>query len=142
MGIFPMAELPTGDQSKGTGNGREWIKAPLWLQKSSGPWTADLGGGYAYNPAPGQLNFGYGGLLIQHSLGAQLSLGGEIFLQGASAAPTQTAGSRETSTWNVGGSYNFTPDFSLLFSAGHSFQGDGNAVMYIALYRTWGPDSP
>jgi hypothetical protein len=146
IATFPLLELPTGDQSKGLGNGRAWGKLPIWMEKDSGPWTAYGGGGYAYNPAPRQRNYFFGGLLIQRTLSASLSLGGEVFLQGAQvqsvAVGTEPPGTRSAALWNAGGTYNFTPDFSLLFSAGHSFQGDGNSVMYLALYRTWGPGSP
>lgn len=157
IGTFPQVELPTGDQSRGLGNGRTWVKVPIWLQKSFGPWTTYGGGGYAYNPAPGQHNYGYGGLLIQRTLSPRLTLGGEVSFQGAqadtpesgatgsagtSSSGLQVAGARASALWNFGGSYNFTPDFSLLFTAGHSFQGDGNAIMYLGLYRTWGPGSP
>ena len=163
IGTFPQLELPTGSQSKGLGNGRLWVKVPLWLQKDFGPWTTYGGGGYACNPAPGQRNYGYGGLLVQRTLSPRLTLGGEVFFQGAQVVspPSETAagpgsassgtasssgisvaGARESALWNFGGSYNFTPDFSLLFTAGHSFQGDGNAVAYLGLYRTWGPGAP
>jgi hypothetical protein len=54
----------------------------------------------------------------------------------------QVVGTRSTALWNFGGSFNFTPDFSLLFTGGHSFKGDGNAVLYVGLYRTFGPGSP
>jgi hypothetical protein len=37
IGIFPMAELPTGDADRGLGNGRTWFRLPLWAQKSFGP---------------------------------------------------------------------------------------------------------
>ncbi len=151
IGVFPLVELPTGDQSRGLGNGRTWVKVPVWLQKSFGPWTTYGGGGYAYNSAPGQQNYGYGGLLVQRTLSPRLTLGGEVFLQGASAdgpqsvnvgsagassSDIQVAGARSSALYNVGGSYNFTPDFSLLFTVGHSFQGDGNSVLYLGLYRT------
>lgn len=157
VGIFPMLELPSGDSSRGLGNGRTWIKFPLWLQKDWGSLTTYGGVGYAYNPAAGQRNYFYGGDLVQYTLSPRLTLGSEIFLQGATAdAPQditagsagtqssgiQVAGARSTAVWNLGGQYNFTPDFSLLFSAGHSFQGDGNADVYLGLYRTWGPGSP
>ncbi len=157
IGTFPQLELPTGDQSKGLGNGRTWVKLPIWLQKDFGPWTAYGGGGYAYNPAPGQRNYSYGGLLVQRTLSPRLALGGDLFFQGATAdnpqavtagsagtssSGIQAAGTRATAIWEAGGSYSFTPDFSLLFSAGHSFSGDGNAVAYLGLYRTWGPGAP
>lgn len=150
IGMFPLVELPTGDQSKGLGNGRTWIKVPIWLEKNFGPWTSYGGAGYAYNPAPGQRDYFYGGLLVQRTLSPKLTLGGEVFLQGAqvdsdprvSSAGIQVAGARSSALWNFGGSYNFTPDFSLLFTAGHSFQGDGNQVLYLGFYRTWGPGAP
>jgi hypothetical protein len=156
-GIFPLVEMPTGDSSHGLGNGRTWLKLPLWLKKNAGRWTDYGGVGYAYNPAPGQRNYFYGGNLLQYTFGPRLSLGGEIFLQGAQAdSPSETesgaaaeqssglqvAGTRSSALWNIGGQYNFTPDFSLLFSTGHSFAGDGNRVTYLALYRTWGPGAP
>ncbi len=154
VGMFPLLELPTGDQSKGLGNGRTWTKIPLWLEKNWGPWQSYGGGGYAYNPAPGQRNYFFGGLLVQRTLSPKLSLGGELFFQGAqvkNAQPTsgdefapmmEIAGARSSQIWNLGGIYNFTTDFSLLFTAGHSFHGEGNQVLYVGLYRTWGPGSP
>ena len=33
IGTFPLLELPTGDESRGLGNGRTWVKVPIWLQK-------------------------------------------------------------------------------------------------------------
>jgi hypothetical protein len=157
IGTFPQIELPTGDSSQGLGNGRTWVKLPVWLQKDWGAFTAYGGAGYAYNSAPGQRNYFFGGLLAQYTLSPRLTLGGDIFLQGASANAPEAisagslgtsasgipvAGTRSSEIWEVGGQYNFTPDFSLLFSTGHSFQGDGNRVVYLGLYRTFGPGSP
>jgi len=142
IGTFPQVELPTGDASKSLGNGRAWFKVPIWLQKDFGPWTTYGGGGYAINSASGQRSYGFGGLLIQRSLSPRLTLGGEAFFQGAQVSSPGMAGARSSSLWNFGGSYNFTPDFSLLFTAGHSFQGDGNSLLYLGLYRTWGPGAP
>jgi hypothetical protein len=157
IGVFPLVELPSGDAAKGLGNGRTYVKAPVWLEKNWGPWTSYGGGGYDYNSAPGQRNYFYGGLLVQRTLSPRLTLGGELFLQGAqvkteqsanagaanaSSSGIQVAGARSSAIWNFGGSYNFTPDFSLLFTAGHSFSGDGNRVLYLGLYRTWGPGAP
>lgn len=147
IGIFPLIEIPTGDQAKGLGNGRAYFKAPIWLQKTYGAWTAYGGGGRAFNSAPGQRDYWYGGLLIQRTLSPHLTLGAELFAQGAqveftSPAATATSGERPSTLWNFGGSYNFTPDFSLLFSEGHSLRGEGHSMLYISLYRTWGPGAP
>jgi hypothetical protein len=137
ISTFPLIELPTGNSNQGLGNGRTWFKLPIWLQRDSGSWTSYGGGGYAINSAPGQRSYWFGGLLVQTNLSQKLTLGSEVFLTGA-----QTSDTRETSICNIGGQYNFTPDFSLLFSYGHSIQGQGNTVYYVSLYRTWGPGAP
>jgi hypothetical protein len=134
IGIYPAIELPTGDTDRGLGSGRSWYKLPIWLQKSWGEWTVDGGGGYALNDSPGTRNYGFGGLLVQREFGEHLSLGGEVFAQEAS-----TVDERGFTLFNLGGTYNFTSDFSLLFSIGHSFTGQRNAVAYLGLYWTWGP---
>jgi hypothetical protein len=138
VGIFPMVELPTGDADRGLGNGRTWYRLPIWLQKSWGEWTTFAGGGYVINPAPDQRDYGFGGWLLQRRISRRLILGGEAFLQGATAV-----GDRSTTFINFGGYYNVTPEFSILFSAGHSVIGADHLIGYLALYWTWGlSDSP
>ena len=134
MGIYPAVELSTGETDRGLGNGRTWYKLPMWLQKSWGSWTVDGGGGYALNSSPGMRNYGFGGLLLQREFGEHLSLGGEIFAQQAN-----NEGQRGFTLFDLGGSYNFTSNFSLLFSVGHTFTGQRNALAYLGLYWTWGP---
>ena len=53
------------------GNGQTWYRLPIWLQKSfdDNKWTVDAGGGVALNQAADQRNYGFGGLLLQRSLG-------------------------------------------------------------------------
>jgi hypothetical protein len=132
IGIFPMAELPTGDAGRGLGNGRAWFKLPVWLQESWGPWTTYGGGGAALNSAPGQRDYPFGGWLLQRDFGEKLTLGGEIFAQGASAD-----GERGFAALNFGGTYNVNEHFSLLFSAGHNVAGDEHTLWYFGLYWTW-----
>ena len=134
VGIFPMAEVATGDSARGLGNGRTWYRLPLWAQKSWGPWTTYGGGGWAINSAPGQRNYGFGGWLIQRDVGEKLTLGAELFRQGA-----DTVDGRGTSLANVGGALNFTKDFSLPFSMGRSVSGPRSTVWYLGLYWTGGP---
>lgn len=132
IGIFPMAELPTGDADRGLGNGRTWFRLPLWVQKSWDPWTTYGGAGVALNSAPGQRNYPFGGWLLQRDLGKHLTLGGEIFAQGQ-----DTDHDNGFAALNFGGSYKFTDHFNLLFSAGHSIAGDQHTLWYFALYWTW-----
>ncbi len=132
VGTFPMLELPTGNAKLGLGNGRVWGKLPLWIQKSWGPWTSYGGGGCVLNRAAGMRDYPFAGWLVQRELNKRLTLGSEIFAQGA----VQTGG-RSATIINSGGFYNFTPNFSLLFTAGHTVAGESHAVAYLGLYWTW-----
>lgn len=136
IGIFPMAEIATGDAGRNLGNGQTWYRLPLWMQKSydDQKWTVDLGGGVALNHAPGQLNYGFGGVLLQRSLGPAFSLGAEIFTQGATST-----GTPPTTFYNVGGYINPSRQFSILFSVGHSVAGESHAIGYAGLYYTFPP---
>ncbi|MGD0259707.1 MAG: hypothetical protein ABSD29_07755 [Verrucomicrobiota bacterium] len=132
IGVFPFAELPTGDAGRGLGNGRTWFQLPLWLQKSWGPWTTYGGGGAVLNSAPGQRNHPYGGWLVQRDFGPHLTLGGELFAEGQDMDHDQGF-----AALNFGGSFKLNDHFSLLFSAGHSVVGDDHTLWYFAFYCTW-----
>jgi hypothetical protein len=133
VGTFPMVELPTGNAHRGLGNGQLWMRVPLWIQKSWGPWTTYGGVGYTINRAPGARSYPFAGWLLQRDLNGRLTLGGEIFTHGADAE-----GGRSATILNGGGYYNFNPGFSLLFSAGRTVQGEPHTVAYLGLYWTWG----
>ena len=135
IGIFPMAELPTGDASKGLGNGKTWWRLPVWMQKSVGEWTSYWGVGYVINDAQGQKDYTFGGLEVQRDVGTKWSLGGELFMR-----EKDTDMGRSTAILNFGGYYKFTPDFNLLFSAGKSIDGEIHTVGYIGLWWAFGGD--
>jgi hypothetical protein len=135
VGIFPLAELATGNAERGIGNGRAWYQLPVWAQKSWGPWTTYGGGGVVLNPAPGQRDHGFAGWLVQRDIGQHLTLGAELFRQGA-----ETVGGRGSTIANAGGYLKFTESFNLLFSAGRSIFGERHTVWYLGLYWTGGPD--
>ncbi len=133
IGIFPMAELATGDSKKGLGNGKTWWRLPVWIQKSWGDWTSYGGAGYVINRAAGQKSYPFGGWLLQKDLNEKLTLGGEIF-----GRAKDTEDGKSTTLLNFGGFYKFTPDFNLLFSAGHSVGGERHTVAYLGLWWAWG----
>jgi hypothetical protein len=113
IGIFPLLELHTGNAARGLGAGYTQAFLPVWLQKDFGEWTTYGGGGYWINPGSGNRNFWYTGWLLQRQVTKSLMLGGEIFHQGSSAD------GREGSVgFNLGGVYDFTEHYHLLFSAG------------------------
>jgi outer membrane putative beta-barrel porin/alpha-amylase len=135
IGLFPMAELATGNSDKGLGNGKTWWRLPIWIQKSWGEWTSYGGGGYVINHADGQKDYAFGGCLVQKDIGETWTLGGEVFARGK-----DTVDGQSTSILNLGGLYKFTPDFNLLFSAGHSVGGERHTVAYLGLWWAFGGD--
>jgi len=133
--IFPLVEVPTGNAQRGLGAGhaREFI--PVWLQKDFDPWTTYGGGGYWINPGAGNKNFWFFGWLLQRKVTDELALGAEIFHQTANAV-----GGRDSTGFNLGGIYDFTENYHLLFSAGRGLQHANTTnefSYYIALQLTF-----
>lgn len=133
IGIFPMAELPTGDSKRGLGNGKTWWRLPVWIQKSWGGWTTYGGVGYVSNPAEGQSDYSFAGWLLQKDVRVKWTLGGEIFARGKDAVDGEPA-----TILNFGGFYKFTPKFNLLFSVGQSVSGESHTIAYLGLWWTFG----
>ncbi|MDB5954007.1 MAG: hypothetical protein JWP60_615 [Ramlibacter sp.] len=128
--IYPTVFLPTGNASRGLGNGRAQLLLPLWLQKSSGAWTWDAGAGYLVNRAAGARNSWYLGLLGQRSFGDRLKLGGEVFHRTAlaqDAAPT--------TGFNLGATVKLTESRNLLLAVGRGLQ--GVAANRFSLYAAY-----
>ncbi len=67
IGMFPLVEIPTGDQDKDLGNGQAQYFLPLWLQKGFGRWTTYGGGGYWINPGSENKDYWFSGILLQYS---------------------------------------------------------------------------
>ncbi|MEJ2723356.1 MAG: transporter [Deltaproteobacteria bacterium] len=134
IGIFPLVEIPTGDQDKGLGNGKAQYFFPIWLQKDFGKWTTYGGGGYWVNPGAGNKNYWFSGILLQYSFTDFFYLGGEVFYQTA-----DTVKSEDSYGFNLGGSLPLVNDFQLLFSAGRGLTNTSSNRFsyYVALYRAF-----
>jgi hypothetical protein len=120
-GIFPAIQVPSGNARRGLGAGYYQAYLPIWLQQGFGKWTIDGGGGFWINPGPGNRDYWFGGFLLQRQVTEKLMLGVEVFHQTASMV-----GRGESSGFNVGGVYDFTPHYHLLTSVGRG--GLANAV--------------
>jgi hypothetical protein len=131
VGTFPLLELPAGSESKGLGSGHLHGLLPLWLQKSVGPWTGYGGGGYWFNPGPGNLSYWYIGWLLQRHLSELATLGAEIFY--TTADRTDGSGNLR---FNVGLILDFTQNHHLLASAGRSIAGETRLLGYLAYQLT------
>lgn len=133
--VYPMIEVPTGNprQNLGAGHFQEFF--PLWLQKDFDPWQTYGGGGYWNNPGNGNQNYWFFGWALQRKITDDLTLGGEVFHQTA-----DKIGGQDTTGFNLGGSYDFTENYHLLFSAGRGLQNaaDTNQLSYyLALQWTF-----
>lgn len=128
IAIYPLVELPTGNahQNLGAGYMQEFI--PLWAEKNFGKWTTYGGGGYWINPGTGNQNYWFTGWVLQRKITDDLTLGGEVFHQTANKI-----GGFDTTGFNVGGTYDFTDNYHLLFSAGQGLQ-NANSTNQLSYY--------
>jgi hypothetical protein len=135
VGVFPLLEVPTGNAHRALGTGDVHAFLPVWIQKSFGEWTSYGGGGYWINPGLGNRNYWFTGWLLQRKVTDKLTLGGEIFHQTASVV-----GVKDQTGFNLGGVYDFTEHYHLLFSAGRGLQNAATTNQfsyYVALQRTF-----
>jgi hypothetical protein len=134
VAVFPLVELPTGDSARGLGTGHTQVFMPVWMQKSSGPWTTYGGGGYWINPGPGNRNWWFAGLLVQRQVLPDLAIGAEIFHETA-----KTAGGRPDTRANVGLIWDLSDRWHFLASAGPVVEGPPGYQTYTAFQLTFGP---
>jgi len=116
--IYPTVTLPTGDESRGLGNGRAQLLLPVWIQRTAGPWAFDAGLAWLGNPARGARNSWFAGLLAQRSFGERFSLGAEVFRRSpvAQGGPTSVG-------FNMGAVVSVASHQNLLLSVGRGLSG-------------------
>jgi len=138
VGVFPLLELPTGDESRGLGAGHVRFYLPVWAQKSYGDWTTYGGGGYWFNHGGGtnDKDYWFFGWLLQKKVTDKLTIGGELFHQ----TPTTIDGVDETG-FNIGAIYDLDEHNHLLFSVGRGFQNASatNLYSWYVAYQITGP---
>ena len=137
-GIFPLLEVPTGDEARGLGSGHVGAFLPLWLQKSWGregrEWTSYGGGGYHINPGAGNRDWTFLGLVLQRQITERILLGGEV----SHRTPTQADDEGDTA-FNLGAVIDFSEHHHFLISAGRSIDGPTEFQGYVAYQLTFGP---
>ena len=129
VAVFPLIELPAGNQKLGFSTGHAQVFLPVWLQKDFDPWTVYGGGGYWINPGYGNKNYGFFGVALWRKVTDQLNLGVEVFHQ------TSPAGGVPDSTgFNVGATYDLSEDWHILASVGRGLQNTSatNQFSYFA----------
>ena len=134
IAMYPTVELPTGNRNEDLGNGKAQVFLPIWMQKNFGDWTTYGGGGYWFNPGPGNHDFWFFGWQVQRKITKSFTAGMEIQLR----TPDSVDGHVSTAL-NAGGILDFSDTYHLLFSAGHTVQGPSQFQGYLGLQITFGP---
>lgn len=135
VAVFPLAEVPTGNQKLGFSTGHAQFFLPIWLQKDFGGWTIYGGGGYWINPGVGNKNYQFYGVALWREVTGQLHLGAEVFHQTANISD-----GAETTGFNLGAAYDFSEHWHVLSSAGTGFQNQSATntfSYYLALQVTF-----
>jgi hypothetical protein len=145
IGVYPLVELPTGDEARSLGAGYVRAYFPVWLQKSFGDWTSYGGGGYWINQGDDTANRNYWffGWLVQKQVTKQLAIGGEIFHQSSVVAfgATSPIYTQPTTGFNIGAIYDFDDNHHLLVSIGTGLQNASttNVFSWYLAYQITGP---
>jgi hypothetical protein len=130
IGVFPLIEIPTGNEKLQLGNGRTKYYLPLWVQKTSGNFTTYFGAGYWINPGNGNKNYSFIGWEGQYDFSSTLTLGGEIYHQ-----TPDVVGGNPVTGFNLGGYININQLNHILFSLGHSFT-ENEFTAYLGFQMT------
>jgi len=109
---------------------------PVWMQKSSGPWTAFGGGGVYLNSSPGMRNSMFVGGALERSISARTTVGAELYHQSS-----DTIGCSETTAFSVGMVAQLGQFHAILFSVGRAFQGSDTFSAYASYEFALGPRS-
>lgn len=135
IGIFPLVELPTGDNDKGLGSGETQVFIPIWLQKKIGDWTTYGGGGYWFNPGQDNRDYWYAGWEAQRKIAETFTAGFEVQFRTA-----DTDDGRSSTALNAGGIWDLSENYHILFSAGHTVSGPSEFQGYLGFLITLGPE--
>ena len=128
LGTYPQVLAPTGNHSRGLGEGSVAFVLPFLAQKNWEKWTLYGNIGYWWQGAHETRNYFYAGAVIEREINEQLELGVELF----GNSPKEHGGRSEVA-FNVGGTWKLTKHLNLLFSGGRDIVGDTHAMAYIGL---------
>ncbi len=133
IGTFVQTEWPAGSAADGLATPALHVLVPLWLQKSFGPWSTDLGGGYLVDLDMRNGNYLAMGWQVQRRISERATLGAELY------HTTAHGGTSASLLSNVGLVLNLTDHDHLLLSAGRSISGEHTLQGYFAYQLTFGP---
>ena len=113
LSAVPKISFPSGDGSRGLGNGGSAIFLALAAQKTIGDFTTYGNAGYWINNGAGNRDYWFVGWEAQYRFSERWTLGGELFYNGP-----PIDGQRSSLGFNLGGYFAVDPKTQLLFSMG------------------------
>lgn len=125
--VFPRVILPTAAHASGA---KTRFLLPIWLEKDlPGDTSIFGGGGFEFNPGPGNRDFLLGAIAVTHDLNKMLSVGGELAWQ-----QPDVAGGTNQLRAGVGAIAKLSDHYSLLFSGGPTWADHRTGYhLYVAL---------
>jgi hypothetical protein len=115
LGVYPKLLLPTGNDRLSEASGKTQAFLPIWAQLNTEMWTYYGGAGYRINNYSLSRNSWFFGATAVYKVGENLKIGGELYRE-----TTSVQGGKYSSGFNLGGIYNISNDYNLLFSAGRA----------------------
>ncbi len=128
FGVYPQLLVPTGERSRGLGEGRTAFVLPLLAQKSCGKWTAHGNVGFWWQGAHETRDYFYAGAVLERQINERLELGVELFGNSPKERTTNS-----DFAFNIGGTWKLSEWLNLLFSGGRDIVGGTHAMAYIGL---------
>ena len=128
LGTYPQLLVPTGDRTRGLGQGQPAYLLPFLAQKSWEKWTLYGNVGYWWQTGAETRNYVYAGAVLERQINERLELGVELF----GNSPKQRGG-RSDVAFNIGGTLKLREHLNLLFTGGRDIVGDTHAMVYIGL---------
>ena len=129
ISFYPSVETPA------VAGGHAVAFLPVWLQKTSGPWTAFGGGGVYLNSSPGMRDSTFAGGALERSISPGTTVGAELYHQSA-----DIIGGTDTTAANIGMVAQAGKYHAILFSVGRALHGDTTFSTYASYEFALGPE--
>jgi hypothetical protein len=120
MSLVPKITVPTGDASRGLGNGASQVDLAVAAQVSRGGFQTYANIGYWINKGSNNRNYWFLGVQAQYAVSPAWIVGAEFFY-----TTEQTLDKSPRTGFNIGGYYVIDPNNQVLFSAGRGLQNAG-----------------
>lgn len=135
VATYPMLLLPTADKTLNPDRREIQTFLPIWVQRDSKDWSIYGGAGYRINQGNNTKNSYFVGITALYHVADNLQLGGELFHE----SPDQNNGKASVG-FNLGGKYDLSNHYHLLFSSGKGLVNIGSTnklSAYLAIQSTF-----